>query len=271
MSLHHTWLIVLALVTAASSLIARQANNSWLDSLFSNLAAGFLGSYLVILFVERSIKKDQQVRDLKLKRVARARLVSPVKEHIQFLHNWHKACALRAPSILPDSISDIFFSGSEVDMRYLDFTKNAPICVGNKAVNWFVYSEYEVKRFRSDVTRCLDAYAVFLDPDHLELIERTINSSFCLWVPQIPAIAQDPDWYKTIAPCLMIDPSHESTLREHLDLVIRLAESLGDEGKIELSSLLIWHKGAAPLVGDSRVAASIAAACEEHLSRLRDR
>src|SRR3990170_1922450 len=149
----------------------------WVTTFSSNLGAGFLGSFLTVLLVERALErhKEQEVR--RIRNVGLGQLRAPLGQHLTLLAEWYKA-ALPASVPLPSTFEHFFGDDFYEHVRRLDFSRAAPTWATSPPLDWFQRSGQELERFRRQLERVIDKYVASLEPTLIELVEGLANSDF---------------------------------------------------------------------------------------------
>jgi hypothetical protein len=161
----YVWFGALAV---ASSVASYKLLSGWTSGFLSNLGAGFVGSLLTVFLVERGIEKARERDAARIKRAAYDRLRPAVVDHVRFLFNHHKACALKEPDKKPTDIPEIFSGGYYECARLLDFNRPGPTA---PPAPWAHYAAYHGRTFLDALERVSDVYMMYLDPASVEALE----------------------------------------------------------------------------------------------------
>lgn len=119
-------LLLLAVVMGVLFYFSRTDKADWLAAIWSNLSAGFLGSFLTVVVVDRALKKREQSERLRIQRLAMQQLKSILIGHVRELASWFKAASSERPVPLPTTAKDLFSDTFFETVRYFDFAKAAP-------------------------------------------------------------------------------------------------------------------------------------------------
>lgn len=155
MRLRYLYLLGLALILGWLSHVAYQAENHWLESFTSNLAAGFLGAFLTVLLIDRAITRERETQRAQIRKTALSQLRPAMLTHLSLLSDWYKAASLTKPQEVPTFralFNDDFFE----QIRFLDFSKNAAA-----HRDWFLLSAEICRNLQDSLLRILDRYAIF--------------------------------------------------------------------------------------------------------------
>jgi hypothetical protein len=148
--------------------VASYRLSGWTSGFLSNLGAGFVGSLLTVFLVERGIEKARERDAARIKRAAFDRLRPALVDHVRFLFNHHKACALKEPNKKPMDIPEIFSEGYYECARLLDFNQPGPTV---PRAPWAHYAAYHGSMFLNALERVSDVYIMYLDPASVEALE----------------------------------------------------------------------------------------------------
>lgn len=245
-------LVLLAIVFTIIYFFAFYFQVDWLESFSSNLATGFLGSFLTVLFIDRALERERREETRKVQSIALRQLRPALMRHLKMLSDWYKAASLGKPDILPGNISEIFNDNFYEQVRMLDFSKDAPIY---PKMNWFIYSSKESKLFINPISRTIEKYAVFLEPIALEMLEDLENSVFVNMVVQIsdiPALDQQLGYARSYN--ILYDETIINHLRQYISTLISFLEYYNSfvQNPIHVQDLELWRNDVAPLLGSSR-------------------
>jgi len=160
----YLWLGALAAVFS----VASYKFSGWTSGFLSNLGAGFVGSLLTVFLVERGIEKARERDAAHIKRAAFDRRRPAIVDHVRFLFNHHKACALKEPDKKPTDIAEIFSEEYYECARLLDFNRHGPTA---PPAPWAQYAAYHGSMFLDALDRVSDVYMMYLDPASVEALE----------------------------------------------------------------------------------------------------
>jgi hypothetical protein len=170
----HWILLVFAILSAVGSLAAFQARSPWIESISSNLAAGFLGSFLTVLLIDRAIAKERDREKRQMRTLALGQLRRAALQQLELLCTWFRAAVSRPPEKEPADIPGLFSDVYYRELRYLDFSRPAPTVPPE---SWFRKSAMTIENFRTAVQSVLDKYAFVLDAETLEMLEAVGNAN----------------------------------------------------------------------------------------------
>jgi len=211
------------LVLLGLYLYAERCGPEWLKDVSLNVGTEVFGILLTVLLIDAVIRrKDQTERDRVVK-VAFAQLRIGLQQHIGVLQSMYKASISHPPQNHPKSLDELFGPDYFVQVAFLDFSKPAPLA-SVKPLQWFDYLHMEMKQFKATLTRTLEKYAVFLEPDTVELLEEVLASSFIGFLTQvksIPALDQKEGFQRQYN--FFSGQGMPDLTRQHIDLIKRLS------------------------------------------------
>lgn len=246
---HYLILLIFTLVSTAFSLLGatkiQQAMPEWFVSFTSNLAAGFLGAFITAFFIDRIIQRERREEKDKAQKVALALLRPPLLRHLGLLADWYKAAAPQKPVRFPQSISAIFASEYYETVRNLDFSKKGP-CV--PPTTWMNFSVDKLEDLRTEISRVVDKYAVFIEAEFLHRLEKLRGSTFMsifIWFRYGARIGNNLRD--------MID-SKSNLAEEHINSFLDVLNWYNDHASnpITIGTIGLWPDNTAPKWGDSR-------------------
>jgi hypothetical protein len=173
MRTRHLLLLLLASSLTVASLVAARYGSTWAASFTSNLAAGFLGSFLTVLLIDRALERERRTQTERVRKLAFAQLRPTVLNHLILLSGWYKATIPQQPSNPPTRLEELFSEDYFQEIRYLDFSKPGP----SRDVSWFAFTGREFDSLKVEIRRVIDKYAFFLESQTLELLEGIGNSN----------------------------------------------------------------------------------------------
>lgn len=243
-------LIVLVLVFSVLSFVYE---GLWLGAYLSNIAAGLVGSLIIIFLVDKIIERNRETERVRIVRIALKRLSIPLINHMRLLCSIYKASTRSKPASLPTTFDDLFSDKYYNEISFLDFSKKAPVIPER---DWFTYMHNMMTSFKKKTEEIIDTYAVFLDVALLDILERVANSSILSYVIQsrdTPQIDRKHKWRRVYT----MFKGVERLLREHISYMKELIEYFNSksDSPIQLTNIIqdIWRDDVAPKWGSGRV------------------
>jgi hypothetical protein len=250
--------LVIGLVGISTLLIYMYSPNLDLKSYAGNLSAGLFSSVLTIIFIDEAIERKRKNERTAINNVALKKLRHPLIDHLKVLSDWYKAAAPRPPASCPKTISDIFNDDYYQQIRFLCLNTKAPVIT---TTSWFNYNAENARIFKSNIDKIIDKYAVYLDPNSIELFESIANSGL---INYLITLDNFPKRMATIGKALGINhPTRKTMLdddgviklvKDHITLIIKLLDHYNKvaEYPIILEDLSLWQNNIEPLWGCSR-------------------
>lgn len=250
------WLFVpLAITSAAFSLALKESPlRAWGDSLFSNLAAGFLASLVTVFFIDRSLDEDRRREQQRFRAIAFRQLRPILFGHLTLICEWYKAVATRKPDGDPLNFHELFSSRFCDELRYLDFSRLAPTA---PPISWLEHSARDLKKFRSDINAVIDKYAFFLDPESLDMIDGLATSHIVNLLQGLPnALTTMIDMRRAnFTNNFLAGPGVTEHLQTHLELLARFLALYNATAPEPISwpYLPLWRPDAGGKFGSARM------------------
>lgn len=256
---HYLVLFGLFGLFCAISLWSNSRQDTWLASFAANLSSGFLASLLTAWLIDRSLARDREKRISRTRQIAFSRLRPILFRHINLLIGWFKAASTNRPSYLPVTFSEVFTPDFYDALRHLDFSKNAPTV---EAGTWLAYSMHSLEAFRTEISRTVDKYAVFMEPRELEFLEELAGSSLVAMVvslgkANIIELDERQGFSRTynLLDLRDTDNNPSPTLEDHFAKLESFLEYYNElaSNPIHVSDLALWQENTAPKFGSARL------------------
>jgi hypothetical protein len=252
-------LIVLGLIQVALIGLysySTKCGPDWLKEVSLNVGTEVFGILLTVWLVDAVIRKNEQSDRDRVVKVAFAQMRLPLRRHIAMLLSMYKAALAHAPYDPPRELRDLFGPDYAVQLAFLDFAKPAPL-MNVQPITWFDYFHHEVEQLRSALTRTIEKYATFLDPETVELLESLTGSSLLGLLSQARAIPHiDRQQGLNRKYNLLSGQGVPDLIRQHTELVLHLTalanDKLPEDKKIELKAD-DWRNDIAPQFGSARL------------------
>lgn len=185
----------------------------WNESFVSDLSAGLIASFLVIIFVEGALEEERQGERIRVAKVALQLMKRPVTRMLSMLAGWYKAAMQEPLHPVPATMEDVFDDRFYETLFYFDMQSPAPVIPSR---NWLAWSSEQVAEFQADVDDIINKYATFLTPQQIEVIEEASQCSM-LNLVQTLHNARLPQVYRS----LKMDLPKELRLFEDTDELLR--------------------------------------------------
>lgn len=249
-SLKKSYLGLLVLI-ACFSVISFVSKDEWFGAYFSNIAAGIVGSLIIILLVDHIIERNRETDRLQVVRTALRRLHYPILDHMSLLCKIYKAATQSKPTPLPTTFEDTFENSYYKEISFLDFVKDAGLAL---KMDWFTRLDLETKSFKKTIEQIIDAYANFLDIKLIDILERLIRSAFLRFMPQIRMTPDVDRRYGVKRPHYTMFSGMENILREYVSLMLELVKYYNSQSDSPIHLIQGWWSDIeSPKWGSGRV------------------
>ncbi|MGP8245423.1 MAG: hypothetical protein ACLQVN_13000 [Bryobacteraceae bacterium] len=242
------WLGILAALFSTIS----GFNKGWIGGFTANLGAGFVGSLLTVVLIDRAIESAQTQQSRRVMIAALNRLRPKLVSQLTFLFDLHKASAVAKPAVAPANLADLFTEAYYESVRRLDFSKPAPI---NPPASWFAFSGHCVREFTDSLERMLDTYVAFLGPENIEILERLLSSTVAMTFPQFAWLEQrELNEGRRLPPRLLSGDDMIEVLRQYVNATMGLVTQFNKHAHqpISVSDLSLWRADVSPAIGSAR-------------------
>jgi hypothetical protein len=180
-------LAVIQVALVASYVYSARCGPDWLKDVSLNIGTEVFGILLTVWLIDTVIRKNEQIDRDRVVTVAFAQMRLPLRHHLTMLLGMYKAAVTHAPQNPPSELRELFGPDYPVQLAFLDFAKPAPL-MNVQPLSWFDYFNHEVESFRTALTRTIEKYATFLDPETVELLESLIASNLLGFLSQARSI-----------------------------------------------------------------------------------
>ena len=251
-------LFVLLAVAVGGYLCGMAQQIEWLKDFSLNVGTEIFGILLTVFLIDAVIRRKEERERNRVRQIAFQQLRIPLLHQLHMLHGMYKGCIPCQPEIVPVGIRELFSDDYFVQIAFLDFSKPAPLSTA-VPLQWFDYLKMEVEKFKAALGRTIEKYAVFLDSDSIEILEKLIDSSFISLIGQATAI-RDVDRRENFRRPynLLAGQGMAEIVREYISTFCQLVEvynlAVLEEGKLALDSGL-WRNDISPQFGSARLAA----------------
>ena len=249
LNLKFSVLVVFAL--AIMSLFAY--GKGWFEDFSLNLGTELIGVLISVLFIDLVVSRHERAEKLKLRKIALRQLRIPMQRHLNLLFGIYKASVAQEPEQKFDKPESLFCEDYFTQIAYFDFSKEAPVVPKQQ---WMQYIQKEVKNFNDSLSRTLEKYAIYLDSEVIDLLEKMINSSFLSFLQQIPNIRHTDEIEGYIRKYVFFGaPGMRDMVEEYSKDFSRITEiynSVVDSNQVVKFSEDIWRNNVAPKIGSAR-------------------
>jgi hypothetical protein len=249
----HYWLVVLTILSTLISLLASKEKWGWVESFASNLAAGFLCSFLIVMFIDRALARERDRQSATVRSLAFSALRPVLGGHLLMLWSWYKGATLRMPTPPPTTIHEAFSGSYYHEIAFLDFSRNAPVF---PQMDWFTWCAKGFQAFRTDVLRIIDTYAPMIDVETLGILQAVTTSGLVAMIPQLTAIRSiDPQLRASRNYDIFAGEGMEQLVKDHVESVERLLDCLNTNvlNPLKFEELGFLREDVEPILGSSRI------------------
>ncbi|UCE44102.1 MAG: hypothetical protein JSV57_00995, partial [Candidatus Bathyarchaeota archaeon] len=152
----------------------------------SNIAAGIVGSLIIIFFVDKIIDGNSKRERRRILQMVLERLRNPIRETMYLLCGMYKAASKDKPAPLPSTFEETFTDDYFIEVSFLDPRKEAPRAViipgGVKSLDWFTYLYKTMNLIRKKIEKILDSYAFYIDDTLMQALEKRCYLKDSSWV-----------------------------------------------------------------------------------------
>ncbi len=224
-------------------------NYDWWINFLLNLSTGIYGSALIYFLIDRSIENYQKLESIKRERIAYNRLRRPLSGIIYLLCLIYKATVPEKPEQIPNKFNDVFSDDFYENIRTLDFYKNAPV---KPDQSWFRYIQSTYERIKKDIEQFIDAYALNIQPELLENLEKYLNTDIFTLSHYLLSLLRIRQKRGESGPYYVFGDAQE-IMREHVEIILEVIKEVNIilEKKIEMPQN-VFKDTTAPIWGSSR-------------------
>lgn len=239
------------------------------------LGTEILGILFTVLLIEAVIRRKEERdrawhrRRAWYRRIALRQLRIPLNNHLRLLSDMYKASVERKPDREISNLRDLFSEDYFEQITYFNAMGPSPaahpmpLCsvtsgAQRRWIPWDQFLSTEVKQFKEEVDRVVDKYAMYLDPETMDLLERLANSPVVMSVGHLPMSATMllQSWGPQQAYNPFIVEDDARIVRKHTDVFSKVVDIYNkeapDDRKVLIRNYKMWSDGVAPAVGSSR-------------------
>ena len=170
---------------------------------------------------------------------------------MNLLCNIYKAATQNKPKPLPTTFQDTFVDNYYKEISFLDFAKDAGLALKR---DWFTHLDLETKHFKERLEKIIDAYSVFLNVELIDIVERIINSSFVVFIPQVRMTPEVDRQHRVKRAHYTMFSGMEAIVKEYISLVLELIEYFNSHSELPIKLIQGWWSDIqSPKWGSGRV------------------
>jgi hypothetical protein len=149
-------------------------------------------------------------------------------------------------------VDDLFSPDYFEQAKRLDFAKPGPV---TPPMRWGDYLRHETQRFKDDLGRVVDKYAMYLDPDTINVAEQLLASHFISLIERFPDIrAVMPEEHRDQPYPLLLGMG--DMMREYISAFAELVGIYNSEAPEDRRVTFgehMWQDNVSPQIGSARV------------------
>ncbi len=224
-----------------------------------NLATEIVGILLTVGLIDAVLRRREEQERERYRSLALRQLWRPLSRHAELLFNIYKASVERKPEREISQVSDLFDEDYFEQVARLDAAADGPGVrgIGGDAVPWYEWINQEAKRFKDDLERVVDKYAMYLDIDTIDAAERLIDSSFISLVGYGPMIVSNSRSIGYQGPIPLLETQGSSSpIREYTKAFSELVDIYNKTAPSDRKTdpaRFMWRDDVSPKIGSARI------------------
>ncbi|MGB9966302.1 hypothetical protein [Halobacterium hubeiense] len=226
------------------------------EALLSGVSTATFSSYITILLVDRSFRRQKKNRRKKMRSAALRQLEGDLVSHLNFLVNMYIAASEEHPDKIPETYDDLFTDEFFKTVQYLDFSKEYPTARDSRFIRWFDYAESHLNGFQNAIDQAISQYSMWLDPEVVETLQEIRGSTFSGMV----ITASETDMMQLDKEMgyereYTVFFGYEEFVEEHTNALLALVQEYEKSQDVELTEvgdLNAWSEEIAPTAGTAR-------------------
>ena len=146
-----------------------------------NLATEIVGILLTVFLIDAVLRRREDREQARYRSLALRQLWRPLNRQADLFSNIYKASAERRPKREISSVSELFDEDYFNAIERLDATAASGTVRGvmdQEGMPWYECIDQEMSGFKEALGHMIDKYAMYLDPDTIDVVERLIDSNF---------------------------------------------------------------------------------------------
>lgn len=247
----YSLLVFFLVVSVIAYLLIPPDSEGW-RSFTLNLLTEIVGILLTILLIDAVIRRRETREQKRYRSVTLQQMRIPLIQHLHLLFNMYKASVEEKPTKDVANVADLFTDDYLKEIQYLDLGSPGPV---HPPMQWFEYMNLEINRMHDALGRVVDKYAMYLDPDTLDVAEQLINSPLVntvghfrtMYGLQCTPAGQD----SPFVPLFGLNEVVHDHVHAFSKLVEIYNEEVSGDRKIAIEDPM-WLNNAHPLIGSGR-------------------
>ena len=175
MKLWISYIILIIFTIISFTFYFNVQDTSWIKDFSLNFSTEVIGILLTVFLIDIIIKMKEERERIKRQEIGLKQLKVNLLNHLHLLFNIYKASVESKPNDLNMKASHFFDENYYQEIKYFDFSKNAPV---TSNINWGYYLASKNEKFKTGLNKTIDKYGIYLDSDGIDLMEKLINSNF---------------------------------------------------------------------------------------------
>ena len=152
---------------------------AWLSNLLLNLGANVIGILVVLIFVERIVRSDNDRNRKRVERGALRKTGQSIQQIVRAFSNLLKGSLLAPPVTPPETVADLF---AEAHIQSLDKCDFGAAHVAPSSRGWPEYMNDVLYRSLGELSSVIAAYGAFVQPEYLELLDELCDHVYIEYV-----------------------------------------------------------------------------------------
>lgn len=227
--------------------------HTWIITFTNNLFVAVLASSLTMILFDAWLRDQDNRRRDAVRLISRRELALPLMRHVHFLVSCYKASAVQSPNKI-SSVEQLFSEDYIESLSHLDFSKSAQTL---PPLTWDAYTLAEMKRFRQDLDRIISRYAVWIQTDLFDSLQRLRDSyliHIVFYMPGLAAADKHQGWKRD--PRLFAGNAGRLMLEDHLSSLKTCLRLLGLEDNSVKEFNKVVFGNFSPTMGSGRISNS---------------
>ncbi len=225
-----------------------------LGDLWLNVATEIVGILLTLLLVDQVIRAAEDRSRHRVEIVALHQITGPLNGHIRLLCNLMKAGLNELPDKNTTTLRDLLTEHLMTAIKFFDFSGAAPTVPGRQ---WFDHLHTQFDTLEKNLTKTIEKYAAFLEPNFLEYLEALANSSLMGFMIDAEKICTADIHLKIKRTYnILADDSMRALVAEHINALLRVIDHHDTKltkGRLNEVPGDLWRSEMEPKLGSARV------------------
>jgi hypothetical protein len=168
---------ILILLSLMTGLIAYhwRGQSWWVDTYATNLSATFVGTFFIVLFIDRAVEQARERERRAVELIALKQARPPLVHLVGLFSDMIKASTIESITPTPESLRALFSADRVNSLDDLDLSGDPGTL---HKTTWYEHIRNEDKRICESLSKIVDKYIAYLGVEFVEGVEALCSDTF---------------------------------------------------------------------------------------------